>query len=132
MDKFLKTAGVFSLMAAAALSRGADLRTQQADTPIGASMQISVGYSNPSERKLNAFAAAYIKVAEIYNNHVAQVSAARTSEQAYQAHHAINYQMAQAIQEEGLSPAEYISLVRSINENPALGRRVAHKIRMLQ
>ncbi len=132
MDNFVKTAGISSLIAAAALGTENGLSTQQGDIRREATRQISTGHSNPSERKLNAFAAAYIKVAKIYNSHAAQVRAARTSEQAYQARSAINHQMSQAIQEEGLTPTQYISMVRSINENPVLGRKIAHKIRMLQ
>ncbi len=132
MDNFIKKASVLSLIAAATLGMGTRLCAQQGDMRIGAAQHTSTGYPKPTERKLNVFAAAYIKVAEVYNSHVAQVGAARTSEQAYQAHSAINHRMSQAIQEEGLSPAEYISLVRFINENPVLGRKVAHKIRMLK
>ena len=132
MDNFMKKASVLSLIAAATLGVGTRLCAQQGDMQIGAAQHTSTAHPKPTERKLNVFAAAYIKVAEIYNSHAAQVGAARTSQQAYQAHSAIDHRMSQAIQEEGLSPAEYISLVRSINENPVLGRKVAHKIRMLK
>jgi hypothetical protein len=130
MDKFVKTAGVVSLFIAA-LGAANVLAAQERSARLAVA-ETQVRHHGLSEQKLNAFAAAYVKVVRVYRDHAAQVEAARTSQQAYQARSLIDSRTAQAIQEEGLSPDEYIAMVRTINENPTLGRKIAQKIRSLQ
>lgn len=128
MDKLIKQAGVLGLLTVA-LSAGSVLSAQE--QPVAAT-QMAIGQRGFSEQKLNAFAAAYVKVARIYRDHAAQVESARTSREAYQARSVIDSRTSQAIQEEGLSPDEYIAVVRTINEDPVLGRKIARKIHTLQ
>lgn len=132
MDKLINRTGVASLLASSMLFAGYAPQAAENAAPVAASARSTVGYQGFSERKLNAFAAAYVKVARIYSSHAEQVETAANAEQAYQAQAAIETSSARAIQEEGLSPEEYNAVVRTINENPALGQTVAQKIRALQ
>ncbi len=132
MDKLINSTGIASLLASSVLFAGYGLQAAGNTAPAAPAEQSSVGYHGFSEQKLNAFAAAYVKVAKIYSRHAEQIEMAENPEQAYQAQATIEKSAAQAIQEEGLSPDEYNAVVRTINENPALGRTVAQKIRALQ
>lgn len=85
-----------------------------------------------TEQKLDAFAAAYVKIASIYNRHAQQVKEARNPEEAYRAQMVIDDKMSQAIRAQGMSPDEYNQVVRTINQDPKLGQKVAQKIRTLQ
>jgi hypothetical protein len=132
MDKRINRTVIASLLPASTLFAGHSLQAAENARPVSTTEQSTVGYHGVSAQKLNAFAAAYVKVARIYSRHAEQVEMAENAEQAYQAQAAIEKSTAQAIQEEGLSPDEYNAVVRTINENPALGRAVAQKIRALQ
>jgi hypothetical protein len=132
MDKLINRTVIASLLATSGLFAGHSLQAAKNARPVATTGQTTVGYHGVPEQKLNAFAAAYVKVVRIYSRHAEQVEMAENAEQAYQAQAAIEKSTAQAIQEEGLSPDEYNAVVRTINENPALGRAVAQKIRALQ
>jgi hypothetical protein len=132
MDKLINRTVIARLLAASALFAGHSLQAAENARPVATAEQSTVGYHGVSEHKLNAFAAAYVKVVRIYSRHAKQVEMAENAEQAYQAQAAIEKSTAEAIQEEGLSPDEYNAVVRTINENPALGRAAAQKIRALQ
>ncbi|MGH8502042.1 MAG: DUF4168 domain-containing protein [Gammaproteobacteria bacterium] len=133
MGKWNHKAGVACLLAMYALIAGFAAHAGDGSTPTVVQHQArTLGTRGFSERELDAFAAAYIKVAEIYNSHAAQIKRARNAEEAYQAQIAIEDKMSRAIREEGMSPDEYNQVVRTINENPQLGQKVAQKIRTLQ
>ncbi len=85
-----------------------------------------------SEQTLDAFAAAYVKVAEVYDSHAPRFETAKNAQEAYRVQMAINDQMSRVIREQGLSPEEYNQVVRSVNEDPQLAQSVARKIRALQ
>jgi len=133
MEKWNYKAGVACLLAMHSLITGFAAHAGNNSTPTVVQQQVqTLGTHGFSEQKLDAFAAAYVKVAEIYNSHAAQIKGARNAEEAYQAQMAIEDKMSRAIRKEGMSPDEYNQVVRTINENPQLGQKVAQKIRTLQ
>jgi hypothetical protein len=132
MDKLITTTIVTYLLASTFLLIGSTGQAGNNRGSAAASRYSSMGYSGFTEQKLDAFAAAYVKVARIYRSHADQVKSAQNAQQAYKAQAVIDSKMSEAIQEEGLSPDEYNAVVRTINEDPALGQAVAQKIRSLQ
>lgn len=132
MDKLIAKTMVYWLLASTVLVMGNTAQAEKNRNSATAEYYSGVRYDGLSEQKLNAFAAAYVKVARIYSSHADRVGSAQNAEQAYQAQAAIDNKMSEAIQQEGLSPDEYNAVVRTINENPELGQAVAQKIRSLQ
>ena len=132
MDKLITRKMVLCLLVLIVWHIGSTVQAEENKARATASQYSGIGYHGLSEQKLDAFAAAYVKVARIYSSHAERVESAQNADQAYEAQAAIENKMSQAIQEEGLTPDEYNDVVRTINENPALGQAVAQKIRSLQ
>jgi hypothetical protein len=128
MNRFIKGGGCG--LAAILLFAGSALHANEASTK--ATQQAAMASHGFSEQTLDAFAAAYVKVADVYNTFAAKIESAQNAEQAYQVQVAINDETSQVIQEQGLSPEVYNRVVRAINEDPKLARTVAQKIRTLQ
>ncbi|MBA2409555.1 MAG: DUF4168 domain-containing protein [Gammaproteobacteria bacterium] len=132
MENSTYKAGAGWLLAVIVSVVGVTAQARDHMTPAAQEKVQAIGTHEFTEQKLDAFASAYIKIAAIYNRHAPQVKQARNSEQAYRAQMLIEDQMSQAIREEGMSPDEYNYVVRTINQDPHLGQKVAQKIRTLQ
>jgi hypothetical protein len=130
MGKFINQTGLFCLLAATLVFAESASYAKDHSTPTAEPTDTSShGFS---EQTLDAFAAAYVKVAQVYSSHAPQIKSARNPEQAHQAQVTINYKASQVIQEQGLTPDQYNEVVRTINEDPSLAQTVAQKIRALQ
>lgn len=133
MEKLTYKAGVACLLVANLSVVGVTAQAGNKSTPAVVQQKGQMLETHGfTERKLDAFAAAYIKIASIYNHHAKQVKEARNPEEAYRAQMVIDDKMSQAIRAQGMSPDEYNLVVRTINQNPKLGQKVARKIRTLQ
>ncbi|MGI8738375.1 MAG: DUF4168 domain-containing protein [Gammaproteobacteria bacterium] len=132
MKKSTHKTGAGWLLAITVSVAGVTAQARDHATPVAQEKAQAIGMHGFTEQKLDAFASAYVKIADIYNRHAPQVKEARNSEEAYSAQMLIEDQMSQAIREERMSPDEYNRVVRTINQDPHLGQKVAQKIRTLQ
>jgi hypothetical protein len=133
MHKFIGRAGLPCWLAAILSLTGHSLRAEETPTEIGIKQaQVETETNRFTEQQLDAFAAAYVQVAKVYDSYAPRMDAAANAEEAYRAHAAITDESYRIILQQGLTPGEYDAVVRSVNENPRLARTVANKIHALQ